>query len=151
MTPQEFGKRFFDFSSTAFRMETRDGYAVSAEREALARFAAGEPYGLEWLAGWLGKVADARAAGKVIRRVRVVSLPLGDYDRFGLDVSRHAVRAGEDIRYLARDDAYALGLPGGDAWLFNGVPLAVLASPPTGRCPRCPRSPAPKRPGGGVS
>ncbi|SEL00949.1 DUF6879 family protein [Nonomuraea pusilla] len=126
MTPREFGERFFDFAATAFRVEARDAYAVSAEAEAMRRFLAGEPYGLEWLDGWLRAVAGAAAQGRAVRRVRVVSRPLGDYARFGLDVARHAVRAGEEIRYLPRERAAALGVPERDCWLFDDARLALL-------------------------
>jgi hypothetical protein len=49
--------------------------------------------------------------------VRVVSVPLSDYSRFGLWASQFTVAAGEDIRYLRRDQA--AGLPDHDYWMFD--------------------------------
>lgn len=66
------------------------------------------------------------AAGKLFRRVRVVSLPLSDYSRYGLWGSQVNNGAGEDIRYLARDAAQAAGLPNEDYWLFDSHRSARL-------------------------
>jgi hypothetical protein len=56
--------------------------------------------------------------------VRVVSLPLTDYSRFGLTYSRYNNDAGEDIRYLLRDEA--AGLPDFDYWLFDSRTAARM-------------------------
>jgi hypothetical protein len=76
--------------------------------------------------GWLDMLRGATAEGRRFARVRVVSLPLTDYNRFGLAVSRHNNAAGEDIRYLARDQAEAEGLPHHDYWLFDSQLLVEM-------------------------
>jgi len=80
---------------------------------------------LGWLDPWLDKVRDAAAAGRTYRRVRVVSVPLTEYARYSLWVSRLNVDAGEEIRYLARDQAPA-GLVGFDYWLFDSRTAARM-------------------------
>lgn len=50
-------------------------------------------------------IREAAAQGRQFSRVRVVSLPLTDYSRFGLFCSKHTNIAGEDIRYLRREAA----------------------------------------------
>jgi hypothetical protein len=70
---------------------------------------------------WLSMVRQASAAGKRFARVRVVDLPLSDYNAFGLALSAQNNAAGEDIRYLVRDQAAAL--PGHDYWLFDSRKL----------------------------
>jgi hypothetical protein len=72
---------------------------------------------MSWFDGWLTMIRDATAAGQRFARVRVVSLPLTDYSRFGLYCSGYTTAAGEDIRYLRRDDA--ADLPDYDYWLFD--------------------------------
>jgi len=62
---------------------------------------------------------EATARGRRFARVRVVSLPLTDYSRFGLWCAQFTNAAGEDIRYLDRGQAGALKLPGHDYWLFD--------------------------------
>lgn len=62
-------------------------------------------------------IRDAAVAGRRFSRVRVVSIPMSDYSRFGVFCSGQANAAGEDIRYLERDEA--AGLPDHDFWLFD--------------------------------
>ncbi len=63
-----------------------------------------------WFQNWLTMIREATAEGRRFSRVRVVSTPLTDYSRFGVYCSGHTNAAGEDIRYLARDQA--ANLPG---------------------------------------
>jgi hypothetical protein len=81
------------------------------------KFLAGEPDDLEWSNSWLERVRTARADGRTFARVRVVSVPLSDYSRFGLWASQFTVEAGEDIRYVRRDQA--ADLPNHDYWMFD--------------------------------
>jgi len=108
---------FQAFEHTAFRLEVRDRYDAPYENESVRKFLAGEPDDLEWSNSWLQRVRDGRAAGRTFSRVRVVSLPLSDYSRFGLWASQFTIEAGEDIRYVARDEA--IGLPDHDYWMFD--------------------------------
>src|SRR5258708_16627781 len=80
---------------------------------------AGGPVDLAWFQDWLSMVRAATAEGRLFSRVRVVSLPLTDYARFGLWGASHTREAGDDIRYLTRDAAEAAGLPAHDFWLFD--------------------------------
>jgi hypothetical protein len=68
---------------------------------------------------WLDMLREATAVGRRFARVRVVSLPLTDYSRFGVWCAQFTGGAGEDIRYLARGQASAAGLPDQDYWLFD--------------------------------
>jgi hypothetical protein len=58
--------------------------------------------------------------------VRVVTLPLTDYSRFGAWCAQFTNGAGEDIRYLTRDEADAAGLPNHDYWLFDSQQLVRM-------------------------
>jgi hypothetical protein len=66
---------------------------------------------------WLDMVREAAAQGRRFARVRVVTLPLTDYSRFGVWCAQFTTGAGEDIRYLLRDQAG--DLPDHDYWLFD--------------------------------
>jgi hypothetical protein len=60
-----------------------------------------------------------RAAGRILRRLRVVSEPVTDYIRFEWLDAAELVKAGEDVRWLPRQLASALLLPGNDCWCFD--------------------------------
>lgn len=124
ITGDEFGELFRSFDHTAFRLEPRDRYNDPGEHEPLRRFLAGEEDDLGWNRPWLDLMTEHRANGRIVRRVRVVTVPLTEYSRFGLWCARFANDAGEEIRYLARD--HAAGLPGFDYWLFDSKRVARL-------------------------
>ncbi|WP_200834568.1 DUF6879 family protein [Amycolatopsis alkalitolerans] len=112
-----FGQLFQTFEHTAFRLETRDQYTSANETEALRQFVAGEPVDMGWFQNWLTMIRQATAEGKRFSRVRVVTVPLTDYSRFGVFCSGYTNDAGEDIRYLDRTQAGEL--PDYDYWLFD--------------------------------
>ena len=120
----EFGRLFRTFEHTAFRLETRDYYHSPNETEALRQFVAGEPVDLAWFQNWVAMIRAATAEGRRFTRVRVVSLPLTDYSRFGVFCSEHTNAVGEDIRYLTRDQAQ--DLPNYDYWLFDSRKLVRM-------------------------
>lgn len=71
-------------------------------------------------------IREATREGRSFARVRAVSLPLSDYNRWSHVVAQHNNEAGEDIRYLTRDLAKATGLPDHDYWLFDSRKLAIM-------------------------
>jgi hypothetical protein len=73
---------------------------------------------------WLAMLGEATAAGRRFSRVRVVTLPLTDYSRFGVWCSQFTAGAGEDIRYLPRDRTS--DLPTHDYWLFDSRTLVRM-------------------------
>lgn len=81
---------------------------------------------MPWMQSWLDMLREATASGRRFTRVRVVSLPLTDYSRFGIWCAQFTNGAGEDIRYLVRDDAKAAGLPEHDYWLFDSSRLVRM-------------------------
>lgn len=94
--------------------------------EPFRKFLAGEPDDLDWFQNWLTMIREATAEGRRFRRVRVVSVPMTDYSRWGYIFSQHNNSAGEDIRYLTRDRAQAAGLPDHDYWLFDSRKLVLM-------------------------
>ncbi|MCP2169710.1 hypothetical protein LX83_006596 [Goodfellowiella coeruleoviolacea] len=106
-------------------METRDRYNSPRETESFRKFVAGEP-DASYHENWLELVREATAAGRLFSRVRVVSFPLTDYTRFSLWISGYTNKAGDDIRYLTRDEAEAANLPRYDYWLFDSCKLVMM-------------------------
>ncbi|MFJ9030804.1 DUF6879 family protein [Streptomyces sp. NPDC102274] len=123
ITGDHFGRLFRTFRHTAFRLEVRDRYDASYENESLAKFLAGEKDDLPWMQDWLTMIREATDKGRRFSRVRVVSTPLTDYSRFGVWCAQFTNGAGEDIRYLKREQASTANLPNHDYWLFDSAKL----------------------------
>src|SRR6266542_6119245 len=64
-----------------------------------------------------------------MQRVRIVSSPLSDYERFELALYRLSNRAGEEIRISNAAEIRSFG----DWWLFDGEAVIVLKYDATGR------------------
>lgn len=108
---------FREFGREAFQLQVREvpaGHGAAA----FQRFLTGEGDDLGWRQGWLELVRDAVAAGRSIRRVRVVSVPHGDYTRWGLTVAARDVAAGEEVLWLPRHFADS-AMSTDDFWLFD--------------------------------
>ncbi|WP_406501621.1 hypothetical protein OHA04_27810 [Streptomyces sp. NBC_01590] len=117
---------FRDLRHAAFRLEVRTSYGIPDEDEPYRLFLAGGDPGLDWFAPWLDLMREETGAGKRVERVRVIDSPPSDYLRFELWGTPHNLAAGEDIRYLDRDQAEAAGLPDYDFWLFDARTVARL-------------------------
>ena len=77
-----------------------------------------------WRANWFEQLAAWQSEGKRFHRVRVVSVPLAPYSRWGMVIAKRSNEAGDDIRYL--DRANAGGLPEYDYWLFDSRLVAKM-------------------------
>lgn len=110
---------FRTFDRQAFHLEVQDSYHTPDEIGPFRRFLAGEPDDLAWHQPWLDLVRSVTENGRMITRVRVVSVPHGDYTRWGLTIAPHNIAAGEDIRWLARHLIGADQLTSDDYWLFD--------------------------------
>lgn len=126
LTGEDFDALFDSYKHTAFRLEVRESYlGVSYEPEPYRKFLAGEPDDGDWLKDWCDGVRARSRAGKTMHRVRIISRPPSDYSRYGLYVcQRWNIPAGEDIRYLDREQA--VGLPDHDFWLFDSRRLYLM-------------------------
>ncbi len=111
----------------ALHLEMRDIYEITKYVE--SRFA-GEPApGLEVFADWHDLLAPLVAAGADIRRLRIVSEPITDYVRFEWeDTPASNLAAGELVRWIPRDQASDLRLPGNDFWIVDDTLLFNLAA-----------------------
>ncbi|MFC8267828.1 DUF6879 family protein [Streptomyces cinereoruber] len=120
----EIAHLFREFEHTAWRLETRRGYASDRRSESWAEWKAGADITAEPPNAWRENVAAARAEGRRFERVRLVDEPLTEGQEFLLLTGLGNVASGEDIRNLPRAQAQALGLPDHDFWLFDSRILA---------------------------
>lgn len=118
---------FRDFKHTAWRLETRRGYASDRNSPKWPRFLAGEDIAQDPDNSWRENVRVQTAQGKRFERVRLVDEPLAQGQEFLLASAISNVAAGEDIRNLTRAQAQQLRLPEYDFWLFDSKILARFA------------------------
>jgi hypothetical protein len=110
------------FSHEALHLEMRDVYAA-ADHSRFRKWLAGEPLDptaeADWWQPWRDMMRGHRAAARTLRRLRVVSEPVTDYIRFEWQDADELVKAGEDVRWLPRQQASAVILPVNDLWSFD--------------------------------
>jgi hypothetical protein len=106
-----FDDLFHTFHHTAFHLELKDSYHVAEEAGPFELFRQGKPDDFSWHQPWLKLVREATQAGKSITRVRVVTVPHGDYTRWGLSVAPLNIEVREDIRWLPRHRATGIDFP----------------------------------------
>lgn len=111
------------FRQSAFRLETRDTYALGYEQADFEQFLAGTPVPppeLGWWRPWLDEIARLTAEGKTVSRVRILAEPPSDYQRWEMWAARWHSQAGERIGYMTRAHAEQAGLPlPHDWWLLD--------------------------------
>ena len=130
---EAFDNLFREFRETAFHLEVQDSYQTPDETGPFELFLRGESDDFAWHQPWLNLVRSASRAGKQITRARVVSVPHGDYTRWGLAVARHNIEAGEAIRYLPRHLIDPTELTTDDWWLFDDDHVVFTVFQPGGQ------------------
>ncbi|GAA5057628.1 DUF6879 family protein [Nocardia callitridis] len=106
----------------AVHVEVRDTYEVANESEPLRRFLDGETSvatDAAWFVPWASLVREATNRGVKVARIRVVTVPHVDYQRWLLAVAAMNTEAGEDIRYIPRHLVDTNEVPTDDFWLFD--------------------------------
>lgn len=128
----EFERILFGFTSTLFRLERQPSYNVPEEAGQFAAWLRGAPEPPVELPGareWFTFVRASVDAGRTVRRVRVQEDPPTDYQQWERWYGRWSAGAGEEIRYLSRREADALGLGDGadvDWWLVDDHLLLAM-------------------------
>ena len=119
ITDEEFDKLLNDFTRESIHLETRDAYGTAVELPHMVKWAAGEPDDLAWLQGWCSTLREHTKAGRSVRRARIVSEPLSDYQQWSYGIAHPMVDAGEDIRWVPRRRVSSIAVPGNDFYLFD--------------------------------
>ncbi|WP_328757464.1 DUF6879 family protein [Streptomyces sp. NBC_00271] len=121
-----FSTYFETFEQTAWRLETRRGYASDRNSPNWTRWKAGEDVSHDPSSAWRENIQRQTAAGKRFERIRLVDDPPTDGQLFLLARAPSNEAVGEDIRNLWRADAERLALPAVDFWLFDNRRALVL-------------------------
>ncbi|WP_171164101.1 DUF6879 family protein [Streptomyces sp. I05A-00742] len=124
--PQERIAEFINdgFEHTAWRLETRTGYASDQAMPSYQEFLRTGDTAGEVGHRWFDNVRRMVASGKRFERVRLVDNPPTTGQRYLLACGRTNVAAGEGIRCLWRDDAERYGVNLSDFWLFDSRTVA---------------------------
>ncbi|MFF1401463.1 DUF6879 family protein [Streptomyces sp. NPDC058287] len=117
---------FAEFERTAFRLETRRGYATDRAGTRFKAFMRGVDPVPEPDHPWNVNVRDKAEQGARFSRVRIVDEPPTDGQRFLMATAAGNVEAGEDIRVVPRAEAVRLELPDYDFWLFDSRTLVRM-------------------------
>ncbi|MER5785622.1 DUF6879 family protein [Streptomyces mobaraensis] len=112
------------FEHTAWRLETRTGYASDHAMPSYDEFLRTGDTAGEAAHPWFGNVRRMVRSGKRFERVRLIDNPPTENQRYLLACARTNVAAGEDIRYLWREDAERYGVNRSDFWLFDSRTVA---------------------------
>ncbi|MFF7233269.1 DUF6879 family protein [Streptomyces sioyaensis] len=122
----EFAQLFKTFEHSAWRLETRRGYASDREDETYREFV--ETGTVTWDPDdeWCRNMRAQTTAGKRVGRVRIVDNPPTTGQLYLLDNAKRNSATGEDMRNLWRADAERLQLPAEDFWIFDSRFIALL-------------------------
>ncbi|MCK2241233.1 MULTISPECIES: DUF6879 family protein [unclassified Crossiella] len=124
----------FETCRTAWRWEAQPTYTIEREQPTLALFLAAQAKPEDHNAAWRRKITAWAAEGKQIARVRVLSHPLTDYQRYQLAWGIPGnIAAGEDVRVYDRDAHPDGVVPQQDFWLFDDNAVVVLNFSSDGR------------------
>lgn len=130
------GREFYDTFNgrrRAFHVEMRDRYNVEQEVEPFSKWLNGEADDFEWRREWLAFIAGITTSGVAVQRLRIISEPPTDFIRWEMSCDPQNLDAGEEIRYLPRQETTDLGLPPEDFWLFDDDTLVLSLFKPDGR------------------
>ena len=115
----EFDELFELFNEEAFRLETLPVYDVEEEEKAILEFnktgKVVENVDNEWI--------DLLKIGKPVKRLRLLSNPLSNYEIFELEEYKTNLKYGEDIRIVNRDNFNEILQ---DFWIFDMKWIGIM-------------------------
>ena len=129
LSDKEFTALFYDFQTSAFRLETLQLYAVDYEEIPFKDFMQGkERYTHAVQSEYIDMVSKHVNSGRSMSRVHIISEPLSDYVRFEiLWPYADNVQAGEDVRLLPiKQNNWPENIPKEDFWIFDSKLVAVM-------------------------
>jgi hypothetical protein len=121
VTPEEFDASFDTFKTSAFRLETLQSYAVSAEDAWLRALREGLPRPERSIrtSAWLRRIAASTMAGKSWSRARLVRHPLSEYLQYEIFSYIESAAVGEETRIVDLGIYPHLKDLGPDFWYFD--------------------------------
>lgn len=121
-----FGRLFETFEHSAWRLESRGGYASDRDDLDFAEFRKTGTVTYDLDSEWCTNMLRQTGAGKRVGRVRIVDDPPTEGQLFLLAYAECNAATGEDIRNLRRTEAERLNLPDADFWVFDSRMVALL-------------------------
>jgi hypothetical protein len=125
---EEWNASFRSFKQSAYRLETLQEYAEPSESSPFKMYLRGIKPDESFSAEWCGMVRDHIDAGRTMRRVHIVDLPLSEYMRFEIECCYHDTGlAGEEIRLLDRSKITPdlAKITQEDFWMFDESTIMV--------------------------
>lgn len=132
LSVDEFDRMVGTVERSLWRWEAQPAYHEPDEAEPFARWQAGEPDDLGWLAGWFDQIREATRAGRHYQRVRRLTEPLTSYLAWSMTIAPFNVAAGEDIRVLTETQAVQLDLPTYDFVIIDDQAVVRMEFGPKG-------------------
>lgn len=116
------------FRQSAWRLEARDDYDITDEREQFEQFIReGTATPSEEDRAYQAWVRSVRASHRMIGRVRLIGHPITDYTRFEMAYYPDLVAAGEEVRILDRSKIASRHGPWDrDFWVIDSDHVAVM-------------------------
>lgn len=109
---------FTTFQHQAFRLEQLPYYKIADEEMAFDMFRQSGSIPNGFNQEWVEQLHQVQQRGGMVRRLRLVSEPLSEYERFELLAAyKQNTAAGEDIRVALRGTDY--DMPTADFWLYD--------------------------------
>lgn len=118
LAPEGWVELFAGADRVLRHLELWDQYAVDTEDERYRRWRETGHYPVVENAFWAAAGSAVRR-GVVMERARVVSRPVSEYIVFEHAATVQNLKFGERVRWLWRQDASELLLPGNDFWLVD--------------------------------
>ena len=124
-TSEQMGDLFATAKTRAAHLETRDEYKSASEDAAMRRFLdTGADPGGEWFTSWAQRVQGMTGRGVTVQRARIVTVPVTRYTSYLLALTPHNIAAGEDVRWVPRDQARPQDAAADDFWLLDDHTVA---------------------------
>jgi hypothetical protein len=125
MSPNDLlDEQFQRFTASSWRWECQGEYSIDAA--ALQLWRDGRPPDMSRKEPWLRYIREITADGKTFDRVRMLTDPLTEYQRWLLEQTQSNVDAGEDIRWVPQSVASELDMPNYDFYLFDNTRVVIM-------------------------
>jgi hypothetical protein len=120
---------FDTFTRDATRIEALPSFQIAEEAPALATAREGKRPDLKFLRGWHEYLDEVSASGRTSRRLRLISNPMTEYERFEVRWGYTSnAEHGEEIRLLSRSMSPEMK----DYWIFDGKSVFQMLYGPDG-------------------
>ncbi|GGK07078.1 hypothetical protein GCM10010123_41100 [Pilimelia anulata] len=119
LTYAEFVRAYESVADSWAHLELQPHYGVNLPSPHFAAWRRDEPDDLSYLDPWCGLLSAMTAAGKRLRRLKVVNEPLGEYHRWIHSAQGPIHRAGEVTRWCRRRDVPHVAFPATDYYLLD--------------------------------